>query len=166
MENNQQENNQQQSTNELVVRREKLANLVRDGKNPFELTKYDVTHSAPDAIAEFAARESELGEGETITVRVAGRMVSRRIMGKASFAHLQDGDGKIQLYIARDGIGEEEYAGFFCPLSSTDEFLPALQGWSSLQTDCRESLILFKGSRSNRLERYVNLFLEEKGHAV
>ena len=109
MENNQQ---QVQSTNELVVRREKLANLVKDGKNPFVLTKYDVTHTAPEAVAEFAARESELAEGETITVRVAGRMVSRRIMGKASFAHLQDGDGKIQLYIARDGIGEEEYAGF------------------------------------------------------
>ena len=109
MENNQQ---QVQSTNELVVRREKLANLVKDGKNPFVLTKYDVTHTAPEAVAEFTARESELAEGETITVRVAGRMVSRRIMGKASFAHLQDGDGKIQLYIARDGIGEDDYAGF------------------------------------------------------
>ena len=110
MENNQQ--NQGQSTSELVVRREKLANLVADGKNPFVLTKYDVTHSAPEAIALFTEREAELGEGETITVRVAGRMVSRRIMGKASFAHLQDGDGRVQLYIARDGIGEEEYAGF------------------------------------------------------
>ncbi|MBR7116109.1 MAG: lysine--tRNA ligase [Clostridia bacterium] len=106
------DNNQQQSTNELVVRREKLAALVADGKNPFELTKYDVTHTAPEAIALFTEREADLKEGETVTVRVAGRMVSRRIMGKASFAHLQDGDGKIQLYIARDGIGEEEYAGF------------------------------------------------------
>ena len=106
------ENNQQQSTNELVVRREKLAALVEAGKNPFVLTKYDVTHTAPEAVAEFTARESELAEGESITVRVAGRMVSRRIMGKASFAHLQDGDGRIQLYIARDGIGEEDYAGF------------------------------------------------------
>ena len=105
-------NNQQQSTNELVVRREKLATLVREGKNPFVITKYDVTHTAPAAIAEFTEREPELAEGESITVRVAGRMVSRRIMGKASFAHLQDGEGKIQLYIARDGIGEEEYAGF------------------------------------------------------
>ena len=108
MENNQQQN----STNELVVRREKLANLVKDGKNPFVLTKYDYTHTAPAAISEFEAREASLAEGETITVRVAGRMVSRRIMGKASFAHLQDGDGKIQLYISRDGIGEEDYAGF------------------------------------------------------
>ena len=107
------ENNQQiQSTNELVVRREKLAALVESGKNPFELTKYDYTHTAPEAIALYEERESTLAEGETITVRVAGRMVSRRIMGKASFAHLQDGDGKIQLYVARDGIGEEAYAGF------------------------------------------------------
>ena len=107
------ENNQQiQSTNELVVRREKLAALVESGKNPFELTKYDYTHTAPEAIALYEERESTLAEGESITVRVAGRMVSRRIMGKASFAHLQDGDGKIQLYVARDGIGEEAYAGF------------------------------------------------------
>ncbi len=106
------ENNQQQSTNELVVRREKLATLIADGKNPFELTKFDFTHTAPEAIALFTEREAELGEGESITVRVAGRMVSRRIMGKASFAHLQDGDGRIQLYVARDGIGEDAYAGF------------------------------------------------------
>ena len=107
------DNNQQaQSTNELVVRREKLAALVESGKNPFELTKYDYTHTAPEAIKLFEERESTLAEGETITVKVAGRMVSRRIMGKASFAHLQDGDGKIQLYVARDGIGEEDYAGF------------------------------------------------------
>ncbi|MBR2930025.1 MAG: lysine--tRNA ligase [Clostridia bacterium] len=110
MENNQQ--NQQQSTSELVVRREKLANLVAEGKDPFVLTKYDVTHSAPEAIKEFSEREESLAEGETISVRVAGRLVSRRIMGKASFAHLQDGDGRIQLYISRDGIGEEAYAGF------------------------------------------------------
>lgn len=106
------DNNQQQNTSELVVRREKLATLVREGKNPFELTKYDVTHTAPEAIALFNERESALAEGESIAVRVAGRMISRRIMGKASFAHLQDGDGKIQLYISRDGIGEEDYAGF------------------------------------------------------
>ncbi len=105
-------NNNQNSTNELVVRREKLATLVSEGKNPFELTKFDFTHTAPEAIALFTERESELGEGETVAVKVAGRMVSRRIMGKASFAHLQDGDGKIQLYISRDGIGEEAYAGF------------------------------------------------------
>ena len=106
------ENNQISSTSELAVRREKLANLVEQGKNPFEITKYDVTHSAPAAIAEFESRESTLAEGETITVRVAGRMVGKRIMGKASFAHLLDGEGKIQLYVARDSLGEEEYAAF------------------------------------------------------
>ena len=106
------ENNQISATSELAVRREKLANLVEQGKNPFEITKYDVTHSAPAAIRAFEARESTLAEGETITVRVAGRMVGKRIMGKASFAHLLDGEGRIQLYVARDSLGEEEYAAF------------------------------------------------------
>ena len=108
MENNQNVN----STSELAVRREKLAALCEAGKNPFEITKYDFTHTAPEAIALFSEREATLAEGEEIRVRIAGRMISRRIMGKASFAHLLDGEGKIQLYIARDGIGEEEYAGF------------------------------------------------------
>ena len=106
------ENNQIQSTSELAIRREKLANLVAAGKNPFEITKYEVTHTAPDAIKEFEDRESALAEGETITVRVAGRMVGKRVMGKASFAHLLDGEGKIQLYVARDSRGEEDYASF------------------------------------------------------
>ncbi len=100
------------STSEIAVRREKLNNLYQSGNNPFEITKYDRTHEAPDAIALFEERESTLAEGEVITVRLAGRLVSRRIMGKASFAHLLDGKGKIQLYVARDGVGEEVYAGF------------------------------------------------------
>ncbi len=106
------DNNTQNSTNELVVRREKLEALKASGNNPFTITKYEVTHEAPSAIAEFEARESEITEDKPFTVRVAGRLVSRRIMGKASFAHLQDGAGKIQLYVARDGIGEESYAAF------------------------------------------------------
>ena len=106
------ENNQIQSTSELAIRREKLANLVAQGKNPFEITKYDYTHTAPAAIKEFEEREATLAEGEVITVRVAGRMVGKRVMGKASFAHLLDGEGKIQLYVARDSIGEEDYASF------------------------------------------------------
>ena len=106
------DNNQIQSTSELAIRREKLANLVEQGKNPFEITKYDYTHTAPQAIKEFEERESALEEGEAITVRVAGRMVGKRVMGKASFAHLLDGEGKIQLYVARDSIGEEDYASF------------------------------------------------------
>ena len=100
-------------TSELKVRRDKLAALCEAGKNPFEITKYDVTYTSVNAIKEFTEKESELEtSGEQITVRIAGRMVSRRIMGKASFAHVLDGEGKIQLYIARDEIGEDNYAGF------------------------------------------------------
>ena len=106
------DNREINSTNELVVRREKLAALKAAGNDPFEITKYEVTHTAPEALREFTERESELAEGECITVRVAGRMVGKRVMGKASFAHLLDGDGRIQLYISRDGVGEEVYAGF------------------------------------------------------
>ena len=109
------ENNQNQinQTSELAVRREKLAALVEAGKNPFEITKYDATHSSTRAISEFTERESALTEGgEELTVRVAGRIVARRIMGKASFAHLLDGDGKIQLYVSRDDLGDEDYAAF------------------------------------------------------
>ena len=100
------------STNEIAVRREKLNALYEAGKNPFEITKYNVTHKSVDAISLFEEKEPTLAEGETVNVSIAGRMVSRRIMGKASFAHLLDGEGKIQLYVARDGIGEEDYAAF------------------------------------------------------
>ena len=100
-------------TSELKVRRDKLANLYETGKNPFEITKYDVTHTSVNAIKEFSDNEQALAdEGKEITVRVAGRMVGKRVMGKASFAHLLDADGKIQLYVARDDLGEEAYAGF------------------------------------------------------
>ena len=85
-ENNQ---NQQNQTSELVVRREKLSALVEAGNNPFVITKYDVTHSSVNAIKEYTEKEAALTEaGEELTVRVAGRMTSRRVMGKASFAHL------------------------------------------------------------------------------
>ena len=109
-ENNQ---NQQNQTSELVVRREKLAALVEAGKNPYEITKYDVTHESASAIAEFTEKEAALtASGESLTVKVAGRMTSRRVMGKASFAHLLDGEGKIQLYVSRDDLGDEDYAAF------------------------------------------------------
>ena len=105
-------NASQNSTSELQVRRDKLAALVDAGKNPFEITKYDITHTSISAVRLFEEKEATLAEGEEIKVSLAGRMVSRRIMGKASFAHVLDGEGKIQLYVARDGIGEEEYAAF------------------------------------------------------
>ena len=105
-------NQNQNSTSELAVRREKLNALYESGNNPFEITKYDRTHESRDAITLFEEKESSLAEGETISVRLAGRLISRRIMGKASFAHILDDQGKIQLYVSRDGVGEETYAGF------------------------------------------------------
>ena len=100
------------STSELAVRREKLAALVEAGKNPFEITKYDVTHTSTEAIKLFTEREATLAEGEEIPVRIAGRMIAKRVMGKASFARILDGEGEIQIYTSRDDLGEEAYAGF------------------------------------------------------
>ena len=100
------------STSELAVRREKLAALVEAGNNPFEITKYDVTYSSVEAIKEFTEREADLKEGEEISVRIAGRMIAKRVMGKASFARILDGEGEIQIYTSRDDLGEEAYAGF------------------------------------------------------
>ncbi len=97
---------------QMIIRREKLKSLQDEGKNPFEITKYDVTHLSLDAIKLFEEKEPTLAEGEEIVVRVAGRMMSRRIMGKASFAHLLDEAGKVQLYVSKNDLGEEDYAGF------------------------------------------------------
>ena len=89
----------------LKVRREKLAELQANGKNPFEVMKYDVTNHS----AEIKDRFEEL---EGSTVRIAGRMMSKRVMGKASFCNVQDLQGGIQCYVARDSVGEEEYKAF------------------------------------------------------
>ena len=93
------------ASSELQIRREKLSALVENGKDPFTVTGYDVTASAADILADFDTYEEK-------TVRLAGRMMSRRVMGKASFVHLYDGEAKIQLYVKRDEVGEEDYAGF------------------------------------------------------
>lgn len=92
-------------TEVLRVRREKLAALIRSGNNPYTITKFQQTHHAA------GIRES-FTEGAEMNVSVAGRLMSKRVMGKASFAHVQDGSGSIQLYVSRDALGEENYAFF------------------------------------------------------
>ena len=89
----------------LKVRREKLSNLQEAGKNPFEITKCDVSYHS----AEIKNNYDEL-EGTTVTV--AGRMMFKRVMGKASFCNVQDLEGNIQAYVARDNIGEDSYKDF------------------------------------------------------
>lgn len=107
------EQQQANSTNELAVRREKLATLQASGNDPFTLTKYDITDTAETVLANFEAYKTDLEAGIVgKTVRLAGRMMSRRVMGKASFVHLMDGSGQIQLYVRRDDVGEENYAAF------------------------------------------------------
>ncbi len=91
------------------IRREKLEALQAAGKNPYNITRFDVTHASSDILAQFEAWEKQ---GSSQTVSVAGRMVSRRIMGKASFAHLLDARSEIQIYAKRDDLGENAYAEF------------------------------------------------------
>ena len=89
----------------LQVRRDKLKTLQDAGNDPFQITKFDVSHHAEEIRAQFDDLENQ-------EVTLAGRMMAKRVMGKASFAHIQDLSGKMQLYIARDSLGEEPYAGF------------------------------------------------------
>ncbi|MCQ2413669.1 MAG: lysine--tRNA ligase [Clostridia bacterium] len=103
------ENNQLNSTSELQVRRDKLTALKAAGADPFTVTKFDTNTTAKEILANFGEAEAK---GETMTVAIAGRMMSRRVMGKASFAHLNDGEGLIQFYAARDDLGEDVYAAF------------------------------------------------------
>ncbi len=102
----QQKNTQEPDVNQLrKVRREKLADLQANGKNPFEITKYDVTCHATDIKENFEEMEGK-------HVSVAGRVMQKRVMGKASFCNILDLSGNIQSYVARDSIGEESYKDF------------------------------------------------------
>lgn len=92
-------------TDVLRVRREKLSELQAAGKDPFQITKYDRTHSSEDVKNNFDALENK-------EVSVAGRIMSKRVMGKASFCHVQDLGGTLQCYVCRDSLGEEEYKSF------------------------------------------------------
>ena len=102
----QQNNGQEQDLNQLrKVRREKLAELQQNGKDPFVITKYDQTHHSQEI-------KDNFNELEGKTVSIAGRMMSKRVMGKASFCNVQDLKGNIQSYVARDSVGEENYKEF------------------------------------------------------
>ena len=99
-------NVQAQDINQLLkVRRDKLKDLQDNGKDPFVITKYDVTHHSQEVKDNFDTLEGQ-------SVSLAGRVMSKRVMGKASFCHIQDLQGTIQSYVARDSIGEEEYKAF------------------------------------------------------
>jgi len=101
-----QKKQQEQDLNQLLkVRREKLADLQANGKDPFKIVKYDVTHHSQEIKDHFEELENQ-------TVTIAGRMMSKRVMGKASFCHVQDLEGSIQSYVARDSLGEEAYKDF------------------------------------------------------
>lgn len=101
-----QKNVQEQDINQLLkVRRNKLKELQEQGKNPFEITKFDVTHHSQEIKDNFDALEGK-------KVSIGGRIMSKRVMGKASFCNVQDLQGSIQSYVARDSVGEEEYKDF------------------------------------------------------
>ena len=101
-----QNNNQQQDVNQLLkVRYDKLHELQENGKDPFVITKYDVTNHSTDVKEHFEEMEGK-------EVSLAGRMMFKRVMGKASFCNIQDLKGNIQVYVARDNIGEDSYADF------------------------------------------------------
>ena len=102
----QQKKAQEQDLNQLLkVRREKLSQLQEEGKDPFQITKYDVTHHSMEIKNAFEELEGK-------SVSLAGRMMSKRVMGKASFCSVQDLQGAIQSYVARDNIGEDSYKDF------------------------------------------------------
>ena len=106
---NENQNLNPESTQELSeilqVRRDKLSALQQAGKDPFTITKFDVSHHSVDVTANFEALENQI-------VRIAGRMMVKRVMGKASFFKIQDREGLLQCYTARDSLGEENYAEF------------------------------------------------------
>jgi len=100
------QNTQQQDVNALLkVRHDKLADLQERGKDPFQITKYDVTHHSMEIKDNFEELQGK-------EVSIAGRLMFKRVMGKASFCNIQDLQGNIQSYVARDDIGEEDYADF------------------------------------------------------
>lgn len=99
------DNTEKELSEVLQVRRNKLKELVENGKDPYTITKYDVTDNSKEIFDSYV-------DGAEMNVSIAGRLMSKRVMGKASFAHIRDSKGLIQLYVARDDIGTDEYAAF------------------------------------------------------
>ena len=89
----------------IKIRKEKLEQLKNKGKNPFSVTKFETTHLSNEIKENFEELEQK-------DVVIAGRIMAKRIMGKASFCHIQDSEGKIQSYVSKNDLGEEEYAEF------------------------------------------------------
>ena len=96
---------QQELSEQNRIRREKLAQMQEAGKDPFQIVKYDVTHHSDEIRANFDALENK-------DVCIAGRLMSKRIMGKASFCNIQDRNGLMQSYVSKNDIGEEDYVAF------------------------------------------------------
>ena len=96
----------------LRIRRQKLDELRAEGRDPFVITKYNVTHHSADITEDYDPDKAAFNTLEGKTVSVAGRLMSKRVMGKASFCHVQDLKGTVQVYVARDNVGTDEYAGF------------------------------------------------------
>ena len=144
-----QKNVQEQDINQLrKVRREKFADLQANGKDPFQITKYDA-----DAHSQEIKDNFETMEGKKVSI--AGRIMSKRVMGKASFCNVQDLQGNIQSYVARDNIGEESYKDF---KNAYDDAINLLNNESSLQEQIDKSL--------NELQNAYQRLVKKIGHKV
>ncbi|MBQ3564109.1 MAG: lysine--tRNA ligase [Clostridia bacterium] len=159
---------EQELSEVLQIRREKLANLRADGNDPFVKTKYDYTNYTAEIKADFDSFNEK-------TVKLAGRIMSRRIMGKASFFNIQDSKGNIQAYIRRDDVGEDNYAAFkkwdigdivgvegFIFLTKTGEISIHTQSIELLAKSLLPLPEKFHGLRDNDLryrQRYVDLIV-------
>lgn len=155
----------------LQVRRDKLAALVAEGKDPFAVIRYDQDAHSADIQADFDAYENK-------EVSIAGRMMSKRIMGKASFAHILDGKGDIQIYVKRDDVGDEPYAAFkawdigdivgikgFVFKTRTGEVSVHAKELTLLSKSLRPLPEKFHGLKDPELryrQRYVDLFMNDK----
>ncbi|MBQ6348136.1 MAG: lysine--tRNA ligase, partial [Clostridia bacterium] len=168
---NAQADSAQELSEQSQIRLNKLNRLAGEGRDPYRLVKYDRTHCSGEILSGFEALENQ-------TVAIAGRMMSRRVMGKASFAHLQDRDGEIQIYVRRDDVGEGAYADFkdydigdivgvkgFVFKTKTGEVSVHAKELVLLSKSLRPLPEKFHGLKDPELryrQRYVDLFMNDK----